>query len=194
MARESELVEVWRLGVRGAVSGVVADTAGRLSSVWLRTSRFHDVTVLCERSLVIDRTPELLNGYGRAEDAQGNKPAALDAFKEALGLLPAEDTTLEPALLNNIGGVHSALGDKTEALAYYTQALPLSEAVGDRAGQAVTRFNIAMIYRAQDKLEEAVHELQLVVAIDRQIGHPDLASDTDALNQTITELNRSQQR
>src|SRR4051794_32124343 len=42
---------------------------------------------------------------------------------------------------------------------------------------AVTRFNLAMIYRGQGELGRAVAELEQVVELDRQVQHPDLASD-----------------
>jgi short-subunit dehydrogenase len=59
--------------------------------------------------------------------------------------------------------------------------------VGDRAGEATTRYNIAMIHREHDRLDQAITELEHVVALDRQIGHPDLASDTAMLEQVRQE-------
>jgi hypothetical protein len=46
----------------------------------------------------------------------------------------------------------------------------------------VTRFNMAMVSRAQGDLVRAVGELEQVVELDRQVGHPDLASDTAVLD------------
>jgi hypothetical protein len=61
-------------------------------------------------------------------------------------------------------------------------------AVGDRAGEAVTRYNMAMIHRAQGELGRAVAELEQVVELDRQVGHPDLQSDTEMLHRVRQEL------
>nr|BFE67221.1 hypothetical protein GCM10020092_005220 [Actinoplanes digitatis] len=73
------------------------------------------------------------------------------------------------------------LGDRQQALTYYRQALRIRREVGDRAGEAVTRFNIAMIYRAERNLDGAVGELEIVIDLDRQVGHLDLESDTAML-------------
>jgi hypothetical protein len=54
--------------------------------------------------------------------------------------------------------------------------------------RAVTRYNVAMIYRAQGQLGRAVAELEQVVELDRQVGHPDLHSDTAMLHHVRQEL------
>jgi hypothetical protein len=61
----------------------------------------------------------------------------------------------------------------------------------DRAAEAVTRFNVAMIHRAQGKLGRAAAELELVVELDRQVSHPDLQSDTEMLDRVRQELGTS---
>ena len=82
-------------------------------------------------------------------------------------------------------------GQGEQALDYYQQALPIRREVGDRAGEAVTRFNLAMVYRGQGQLDRAVAELEQVVELDRQIGHPDLESDTATLEQVRQDYVRS---
>jgi hypothetical protein len=52
----------------------------------------------------------------------------------------------------------------------------------------VTRYNMAMIYRAQGELGQAVAEQEQVVELDRQVGHPDLQSDTEMLHRVRQEL------
>jgi hypothetical protein len=44
-----------------------------------------------------------------------------------------------------------------------------------------------MIHRADGNLEQAIGELELVVDLDRQVDHPDLASDTAMLEQVRQE-------
>jgi tetratricopeptide (TPR) repeat protein len=83
--------------------------------------------------------------------------------------------------------VYDRLGDRQQALTYYRQALPIRREVGDRAGEAVTRYNIALIHRADGNIDEAISELELVVDFDRQVGHPDLASDTAMLEEVRQE-------
>ena len=82
----------------------------------------------------------------------------------------------------------TGLGDRQAALRFYNEALPIVREVGDRAGEAATRYNIAMIHRAEDRLHEAIEELVTVVELDRQVQHPDLESDTATLNQLRAEL------
>jgi hypothetical protein len=48
-----------------------------------------------------------------------------------------------------------------------------------------------MIYRGRGELDRAVAELQQVVELDRQVGHPDLASDTAMLDQVRQERART---
>jgi len=77
--------------------------------------------------------------------------------------------------------VYSALGDKRKALDFYEQALPLRRRVGDRWGESITRYNLAMVYEALGDLQRAEVELEIVVALDEAIEHPDLVSDRAAL-------------
>ena len=75
------------------------------------------------------------------------------------------------------------LGEVQEALTLYHEALQLYEAVGDRAGESATRYNMAMMYRHQGQLAEAVEALRRVVALDKQTQHLDRASDMAMLPQ-----------
>ena len=93
------------------------------------------------------------------------------------------------ATLNTIGLVYDDLGQRQQALDYYQQALPIREEVGDRAGESITRYNMALIYRAEGRLAEAVVELRRVVELDRLVQHPDLESDMALLAEVEAELN-----
>lgn len=79
-----------------------------------------------------------------------------------------------------------ALGDKQQALDYYTQALPLFRTVGDRWGESITRFNMGILYAQLGELAKAEEQLEMVVALDEAIGHPDLESDREVLEQIRT--------
>jgi Tfp pilus assembly protein PilF len=63
--------------------------------------------------------------------------------------------------------------------------------VGNRAELATTRYNLAMIYRAQGRLREAVEELKQVVALDEVVQSPDLESDRAVLAQVQEEIGAS---
>jgi tetratricopeptide (TPR) repeat protein len=88
--------------------------------------------------------------------------------------------------------VYDGLGERQRALEYFGQALLIRREVGDRAGEAVTRYNVAMIHRAQGELGRAVAELEQVVELDRQVGHPDLQSATETLRRVRQELASSE--
>jgi tetratricopeptide (TPR) repeat protein len=77
--------------------------------------------------------------------------------------------------------VHSDLGDQARALSYYEQALPIRRAVGDRAGEAATLFNVAMLRDREGNTEEAITLLERVVALDEAIRRPTLESDRAVL-------------
>ncbi len=118
----------------------------------------------------------------------GDRQQALAYFEQALPIQrEVGNRTGEATTLTNIGAVHDGLGDPQQALAYYEQALPITREIGDRAGEAVTRYNIATIHRAHGDLDKAISELERVVDLDRQVEHPDLASDTAFLEQVRQE-------
>ncbi|MEU7927705.1 tetratricopeptide repeat protein, partial [Micromonospora sp. NPDC049107] len=102
------------------------------------------------------------------------------------------DRAGEAITLSNIGAAYERLGDAERALAYYGQALPIRREVDDRVGEAVIRFNVARIHRAAGHLDQAIRELELVVELDQQLGHPDLASDTAMLDLLREERRRAQ--
>jgi hypothetical protein len=51
-----------------------------------------------------------------------------------------------------------------------------------------------MIHRAEGNLDLAIGELKRVVGLDREIGHPDLASDTAALERLRQERANASQK
>ncbi|HEU0077797.1 MAG TPA: tetratricopeptide repeat protein, partial [Longimicrobiaceae bacterium] len=95
--------------------------------------------------------------------------------------------------LNSIGSVYDNLGQRDKALQYYELALPIRQEVGDRSGEAVTRFNIAMILRRQGELERSIAELRCVVALDELVQHPDLEQDRAVLAKVEEEWRKQQQ-
>jgi len=123
-----------------------------------------------------------LNNIGSVYSALGKKAQALEYYQQALPLQKqVGDKAGEATTLNNIGGVYSALGAKAKVLDYYKQALVLQNQVGDRWGEAATRFNIAQTAAEFGEFARAEAELEIVVAIEEAIGHPNLESDRKAL-------------
>ena len=92
----------------------------------------------------------------------------------------------------DLGWAQSSTGQPRQALADYEEALDLYRDAGSRAGEAATRYNIAMIYRAGGRLDQAIDELEVVFELDRQVVYPDLASDTAMLEQVREERTQTQ--
>jgi tetratricopeptide (TPR) repeat protein len=125
----------------------------------------------------------------------GQPQRALEHYHQALPIRrEVGDRAGEANTLNNIGTVYSGVGQPQRALGHYQQSLPILREVGDRAGEAVTRYNLAMIYRGHGELALAVTELEQVVELDRQVDHPDLASDTAMLERVRQEHARTDPR
>ena len=108
--------------------------------------------------------------------------------------LSLQTLTLGPhaVTLVMLGHAKHALGGVTEVLTYYQQALSILKEVGDRSGESVTRYNIAMIYRAQGLLVEAVDALRHVVELDKLTQHPGLEADQAMLQQLEQEWRDTQ--
>jgi tetratricopeptide (TPR) repeat protein len=124
-------------------------------------------------------------------DRRGDGQTALSYYEQALPIFrEVGDRAGEAKTLNNIGAVYYARRDGQAALFYFEQALPIRREVGDRAGEAVTRYNIAMVHRDAGRLSEAIAELDLVVALDEAVQHPDLDADRAMLDQVRAELDQ----
>ena len=124
----------------------------------------------------------MLNEYGYVYAALGEMPRALTYYNRALKLVrQVGGRDGEAVTLNNIGHVYDALGEKQKALEYYNQALELYRQVGDRWGERITRFNMAVVFYALGEYDHAVAQLEIVVALDEAMGHPDLESDRAVL-------------
>jgi tetratricopeptide (TPR) repeat protein len=130
-----------------------------------------------------------LNEIGLVYYALGDKAKALQYYELALPIQRAVgDRGGEATTLNNIGLVYDALGDKAKALQYFELALPIQRAVGDRGGEAVTSYNSASIYYRSGQLAQAVEYLAQCVKLDKQVQHPNLASDQALLTSWQQEL------
>jgi len=76
--------------------------------------------------------------------------------------------------------VYHDLGEKQKALDYYIQALPLSRAVGDHAGEAITLSNIGWAYSALGEKLKALDYYNQALPVIRAVG--DRASEAAMLS------------
>jgi hypothetical protein len=82
-----------------------------------------------------------------------------------------------------MGMVYSATGEPGKALELYEQALPIRRSVGDRDGEAVTCFNMAMVSRDMGQARQAIEHLRCAVQLEQQVQHPDFSRDAALLAQ-----------
>jgi len=66
--------------------------------------------------------------------------------------------------------------------------LDIRKEIGDRAGEAVTSWNIGMIYEKQGDLAEAEPYMARTVQLDEEIGHPSLEKDRKYLEELRAKL------
>lgn len=93
---------------------------------------------------------------------------------------------MEAVTLLGIGRVYDALGEKKQALDYFQQALPLSRAVGDRAGEAVTLHNIGSLLADQNQPQLAIIFYKQSVNVYETLRE-DIKGLSPELQQTYTE-------
>jgi tetratricopeptide (TPR) repeat protein len=72
-----------------------------------------------------------------------------------------------------MGMVYHATGQPVRALQLYEQALPLRREVGDRAGEATTLANMAvLLYQDLHKSQDAIDAMQQAIAVLDETGLP----------------------
>lgn len=117
----------------------------------------------------------------------------LELTEQALEIGQVDDRQLESLALNNLAAVYDATGQPGRALELYEQALPLRREVGDRAGEAVTLSNMAVVLSQHlNRQQDAINALQQAIAVLDETGLPqdaggntreDLQHSLDALHQ-----------
>ncbi|MCA9994743.1 MAG: tetratricopeptide repeat protein [Anaerolineales bacterium] len=120
----------------------------------------------------------------------GDHSAALSQYETALQIQEEVDAQHDVAVtLNNMAGIYEELTQFQQAETAYQRSIALRQKIADGYGEGLTRYNLALLYQAQGRLEAAIHELQQVVELDEQLARLDLAAkDRAMLTQIQTEL------
>jgi CHAT domain-containing protein/Tfp pilus assembly protein PilF len=107
-----------------------------------------------------------LNNLGAIYDHQGETTKALDYYNQTLLIWQGLGNRAGAATtLNNMGTIYVSLGDWVKARDYYQQALLLRRAVGARSGEAITLANLASLDHGQNKLTNALQNINLAIQI-----------------------------
>jgi tetratricopeptide (TPR) repeat protein len=91
--------------------------------------------------------------------------------------------------------VYDATGQPQRALALYEEALPIRRAVGDRAGEADTLVNLAvLLYQHLNRPAEAVQHLQQAIAVLETTGLDRASSGTtiETIRQALATMQRGE--
>jgi len=105
---------------------------------------------------------------------------AADAAFEGINLLPDTSASLRGDLELALGNALGKDNQLAESLHHCRNALAIYRELGARAGEGTTLNNIAAIYRAWGRYDEALKALEESLAISREIG--DRAGEGTTLN------------
>ncbi|HEY3289998.1 MAG TPA: NB-ARC domain-containing protein [Anaerolineae bacterium] len=76
--------------------------------------------------------------------------------------------------LNNLGVVYTNLGLARDAAKHFRRSLDIHIKLGDHAGEAVTRTNLAKFHHLRGPLKDAVTHMTRVVELDKLLASPEL--------------------
>jgi len=73
------------------------------------------------------------------------------------------------------------------AIEYHEAALEIAREIGDRRGEAFRCWNLGLLYEDTDPAR-AVELMEVCVAYEREIGHPDAEADAQQVAQIRARL------
>ncbi len=83
----------------------------------------------------------------------------------------------EGTALGNLGLAFADLGNTRRAAEYYEQSLLIAREMGNRRDEARTSWNLGLAYEELGDLAAAIGAMQVCVAYEREIGHPNAVPD-----------------
>jgi tetratricopeptide (TPR) repeat protein len=112
----------------------------------------------------------LLIQAGAAHASMGDFPAALNALKQGLALLPAGPSQQRASGLSNLGMVLSQQGDASGAVGCYREALEISQQLHDSWRTVGARLNLAVEIEIAGDWQRAAAEYQAALALAEKLG------------------------
>ena len=113
--------------------------------------------------------------------------AALADYQQALDLIPAGDAENLAGVHNALGAIYGEAGDTRQALHHYQQSIKHSEARGDLYRAGLTRYNIALLLRANGRPGDALHYARAALH-DYQRTGPGATQDAADAQELIARL------
>ena len=74
--------------------------------------------------------------------------------------------------MGNLGLAYADLGHAREAIGYYEQHLAIAREIGDRRGEGIACFNLALALESLQQREEAIASAEQALAIFEAIEAP----------------------
>ncbi len=148
---------------RGIVRGWVM---ALLIGAWLSTAAWAQVDSQMERingaTALVERCEQHYQQQ-RFEEALRFCQKALQIYRQPLlrQAFPQYTAYGEGTTLHNLGEIYRRQGDSHRALQYFQQSLQVSRRVGDRYGEAVTLWNVGVVFASLEQFRPALDQLQL---------------------------------
>jgi tetratricopeptide (TPR) repeat protein len=114
-----------------------------------------------------------LGSLGNAAHALGEMRRAIERYEQALAIAQETgDRRNESFWLGSLGDAYRDLGQAAQAVEYYERGLATARQIGDRRLEAIWAWNIGVLHERTEPTH-AVNLMQIRVAYEREIGHPD---------------------
>jgi tetratricopeptide (TPR) repeat protein len=119
-----------------------------------------------------------LNERAKQFYERGDWQAALELYEQALALGKTHaDNVAQATALDGLGTLYCyRLGQRARAYELYEAARQIWHETGDAARESATSVNLAGMYQADGRYEEARTLLERVIVLDVQTGSPHLKS------------------
>lgn len=122
--------------------------------------------------------PNELNRQAQQFYERGDWQTALDLFEQALALsIEQKNESAQATALDGLGTLYCyRLGQRAHAYEVYETARNLWREIGDASRESATSVNLAGMYQADGRYEQARDLLERVIELDKQTDSPHLKS------------------
>jgi tetratricopeptide (TPR) repeat protein len=154
-----------------------------------RAIEYHEAALEIAREIG-DRRGEgnHVGNLGIAYRALGQVERAIEYHEAALEIArEIGDRRNEGIHVGNLGNAYRDLGQVEQAIEYYQAALEIAREIGHRRGEGDHCWNLGLLYEDTDPAR-AVELMEVRVAYERDIGHPDAETHAQQVAQIRAQL------